>query len=427
MAKQTNLDLRNKTIYQVFVRQHSKTHDFLGLISDLDRIKKLGVDIIYLLPFHPIGKKDRKGSVGSPYAIYDYFEIDPLNGTLDDFKLLCQETHQRGMKIMMDIVFNHTSRDSVLTQEKPDWFYKKPDGSFANRIGDWSDITDLDMSKKEIWTYLVDVLKYWAQYVDGFRCDVAPLLPIDFWIQARKELDLLRPDLIWLTESVEYGFIKYLRDIGYDASTDSMMYDAFDIAYDYDIFSFMDGYLNGKNDLSRYLYELWRQEVVYPKNYVKLRSFENHDQERIAKKVNHPEKLKMMTAFQFFLKGTPMIYAGQEHQVMNRPDLFEIDPIPWNPSSSIEPLIQKLTRIKKHRLMKSGVYNYIETNQIAIIEYKDSSDQLLGIFNLESLDGCKIDLPNGLYQNLLSSNQYEVKDSYIKLGHEPIILHIELK
>src|SRR5690606_11284764 len=123
----------------------------------------------------------------------------------------------------------------------------------------------------------------------------------------------------------------------------------------------------------------------------------------------------------------PMIYAGQEHQVMNRPDLFEIDPIPWNPSSSIEPLIQKLTRIKKHRLMKSGVYNYIETNQIAIIEYKDSSDQLLGIFNLESLDGCKIDLPNGVYQNLLSHNQYEVNNSYIKLGNEPIILHIELK
>src|SRR5690606_4104633 len=155
---------------------------------------------------------------------------------------------------------------------------------------------------------------------------------------------------------------------GYDASTDSMMYEAFDIAYDYDIFSFMDGYLNGKNDLSRHLYELWRQEAVYPKHYVKLRSFENHDQERTAKKVNHSKKLIMMTAFQFFLKGTPMIYAGQEHQVMNRPDLFEIDPIPWNPSSSIEPLIQKLTRIKKHRLMKSGVYNYIETNQIAIIE-----------------------------------------------------------
>ncbi len=426
MAKQTPNYLRNYMIYQVFVRQHTPTHDFKGLIKDLDRIQSLGTDVVYLLPFHPIGKKDRKGEVGSPYAIYDYYAIDALNGSLDDFKLLVEETHKRGMKIMMDIVFNHTSRDSILTQKNPHWFYKKADGTFANRVGDWSDITDLNLDNREIWTYLIDVLKYWAQYVDGFRCDVAPLLPIDFWLEARKSLDLVNPNLIWLTESVEYGFIKYLRDIGYDASTDSQMYQAFDIAYDYDIFSFMDGYLNGKNTLERYLYELWRQEVTYPKNYVKLRSFENHDQERIAKKVNDPEKLLQMTALQFFLKGTTMLYAGQEHQVMHRPSLFEFDLVPWDKEKSIEPLIKKLAKLKKAKIFSEGVYNFVETKHIAVLSYQLNSEKMLGIFNLENLRTLKVDLPDGIYQNLLSENTYVVEEGLMNLSNEPIIFHIKL-
>ncbi len=425
MATQTSTSLRNKTIYQVFVRQHSKTHDFKGLEKDLDRIQSLGIDVVYLLPIHPIGLKDRKGEVGSPYAIYDYYEIAKENGTLEEFKHLISEVHKRGMKLMIDIVFNHTSRDSVLTQKHPEWFYHKADGSFANRIGDWSDITDFDMSNKEVWAYLIDVLKYWAQFVDGFRCDVAPLLPIDFWLEARKELDQIRPDLIWLTESVEYGFIKYLRDIGYDASSDSMMYQAFDIAYDYDIFSYMDGYLNGKNTLERWMYELWRQEVVYPKNYVKLRAFENHDQERIAQKVNNSEKLLQMTALQFFLKGTPMIYAGQEHQVSHRPNLFEYDLVPWDEKKSIETFIRRLINIKNDRIFREGSYDFVETKEIAILKYRLDKEEIYGIFNLNGIRETAIPLADGEYKNLLSEQVYTVKNGVIKLKNEPVYIHIK--
>jgi len=251
MAKQTPETLKNKVIYQIFTRQHSKTSDFQGIIDDLDRIKGLGVDIVYLLPFHPIGQKDRKGSIGSPYAIYDYYAIDPLHGTLTDFKRLVQAVHDKDMKIMIDIVFNHTSRDSILTQSNPQWFYKKADGSFANRVGDWSDITDFDLTNNpEIWDYLIDVLKYWAEFVDGFRCDVAPLLPLDFWKTARQKVEQIKPNMIWLTESVHLGFIKYIRDMGYEAFSDSQMYEVFDIAYDYDVFDFMDDYLSGKIHLN---------------------------------------------------------------------------------------------------------------------------------------------------------------------------------
>lgn len=422
MAKKTNINLRNQTIYQVFVRQHSKTSNFKGLINDLDRIKKMGVDIIYLLPFHKIGIKDRKGAIGSPYAIYDYYSVDPMHGTLHDLRALRDAVHKRGMKLMMDIVFNHTSRDSVLTEQHPDWFYRKKDGSLANRIGDWSDIADLDFAKRDVWIYLFDVLAYWAEYVDGFRCDVAPLLPIEFWHEARHLLEKKYPHLIWLTESVEYGFIKYLRDIGFDASSDSTMYDVFDIAYDYDIFSFMDGYLNGKNSLERWLYEIYRQEVVYPKNYVKLRSFENHDQDRIAQKANSRNQLIQLTALQFFLKGMPMIYAGQEHLVTKRPDLFELDLVPWDNSSSIENLIAQLATLKKNRLFSEGVLTFHETKTTAVLSYHLDHQMITGIFNLEDVNQVKVPLKDGLYKNALSKKTYEVKQGMIALGDEPIII-----
>ena len=128
--KDNKVLLRNQMIYQVFVRQFSDTCDFKGLIKQLDRIKDLGCDILYLIPFYPIGKVARKGSIGSPYSISNYKEIDPLNGTFDDFKELVSLTHQKGMKIIIDMVLNHTSRDSKLLKEHNEWFYKK-DGQIS--------------------------------------------------------------------------------------------------------------------------------------------------------------------------------------------------------------------------------------------------------------------------------------------------------
>ncbi|OHE30197.1 MAG: alpha-amylase, partial [Tenericutes bacterium GWC2_39_45] len=347
MARQTNTEIRSYTFYQVFPRQHSKSHDFIGVIKDLDRIHAMGVDVLYVLPVHPIGEQARKGQQGSPYSIVDYLEIHPGLGTYEDFILLIDEAHKRGMKVMMDIVFNHTSRDSKLVKEKPDWFYKNDKGEFANRIGDWSDITDLDFKKRDVWNYLIDVLKFWASKVDGFRCDVAPLLPLDFWMEARKKIDLINSNLIWLSESVEPGFIKYLRDHGYECYSDSEMYQAFDVCYDYDIFSYMNEYLKNPNKLSRWLEEIARQDVIYPNNYIKLRSFENHDQERLRSKVRDHAHFMQMMALMFFLKGPAFIYAGQEHEIFEKPSLFEIDLIPWNSENSIEVFIKRLSSLKK--------------------------------------------------------------------------------
>jgi glycosidase len=382
----------------------------------------MGVDMLYFLPIHPIGKKARKGEKGSPYSIVDYYAISDDLGTLEDFKRLVDKAHQKNMKVMIDIVFNHTSRDSVLVKKHPDWFYKNEQGDFANRIGDWSDITDLDFAKREVWDYLIDVLVYWAQIVDGFRCDVAPLLPIDFWIEARKKVDLFNRDLVWLTESVEYGFIKYLRDQGYDCSSDSQMYDAFDICYDYDIFHYMNEYLKDGKKLSRWLEEIERQEVIYPKNYVKLRSFENHDQKRLRSKVRDHNHFIQMMALMFFLKGPAFIYNGQEHEIDHYPNLFEKDVIPWNEEKSIETFIQKLSFLKKQPRFAYGNFNIHHKEEVAVISYTYQDTFALGIFNLENQTDVNVPLVDGIYQNYLFEHEIQVKNGKIDLNNKPIVI-----
>ena len=421
MAKNTNINLRNKSIYQVFVRQYSEEQTFKALTKDLDRIKAMGFDVVYLLPFHPIGEVARKGSVGSPYSIKDYYAIDSLHGDLDDFITLRNEINKRGMELMIDIVFNHTSRDSKLLKEKPDWFYKNEKGEFANRVGDWSDITDLNFEVREVWDYLIDVLKYWAKYVDGFRCDVAPLLPIEFWIEARKAVDEVNSNILWLTESVELGFIKYIRDIGFDASSDSMMYEAFDVCYDYDIFGYMDDYLYEKEPLKHWLRAIIEQESIYPKNYVKLRSFENHDQERIAKKAKDQKQLIHLTAMQFFIKGMPMVYNGQEHLIKHRPDLFEHDLIKWDSSNSIEHIITKLNKIKKDEIMSKGIFN-LENKEEAVFSYQLNNKYRLGIFNLNNTNKLNIKLKDGTYLNSYNNEEVVVNNGQINNLDNPIII-----
>ena len=422
MSKHTDLNLRTKTIYQVFPRQYDESHHFNGVTKDLDRIKEMGVDIIYLLPIHPIGEKARKGSVGSPYAISDYFAIHKDLGTLDDFKVLISAAHKRDMKIMIDIVFNHTSRDSILVKEKPGWFYKNSQNEFANRVGDWSDITDLDFKNREVWDYLISVLRYWAQYVDGFRCDVAPLLPLDFWIEARKEVSKVNPNVIWLTESVHPGFVKYLRDLGYECSSDGEMYQAFDICYDYDTFDHMLKYLKEPEHLSIWMDEIERQETCYPKNYIKLRSFENHDQERLRMHVRDESHFKQMLALNFFLRGIPMIYAGEEHQVTHRPTLFEYDLIPWNPSLSVEPFIKRLALFKKQPAFAYGNFHFHHKEKAVVMSYQYQHQLIVGIFNLEQEVFVDVPLIDGIYTNYIDESEVVVKQGKISLDHKPVII-----
>ena len=229
MAKDTRLNLRNEIIYCIYVRNHTPEGTFAAIIPDLQRIRGLGADIIWFMPIHPIGETKRKGVEGSPYAIKDYRAVNPAYGTMDDFKELAAAIHDLGMKVMIDVVYNHTSPDSRLVEQHSEWFYRRPNGEMGNKVGEWYDIVDLDYSHSDLWDYQIETLKQWASIVDGFRCDVASLVPLDFWVRARKEVAEVKEGVVWLAESVHPSFLRMNRDRGNVGHSDSELYEAFDI------------------------------------------------------------------------------------------------------------------------------------------------------------------------------------------------------
>jgi len=424
--KRTKIALRNKVIYQVFVRNHTLEGTFKALISDLDRIKSLGVDIVYLLPIHPIGEKNRKGSLGSPYSIQDYMKINSELGTLDDFRELIKEVHSRNMKIMMDEVFNHTSRDSRLLFEHPEYFYRNKKGEVANKVGDWWDVIDLDYRKdKALWVELAETLKFYTKLgVDGFRMDVASLVPLDFWEFARKEVSKVNRNTIWLSESVHGDFLKHIRDEGFEGYSESEIYQVFDMAYDYDVYPYMEAYLKGERPFKDYLEALKKQDENYPANYVKMKNLENHDLKRIADFVNMDmDKILNWTGFMFFQKGAAMLYAGQEFSSHVRPDLFEKDVFVRN--IDISDYIRKLTNLKSKKVFSSGKYNVNipKIDGVAYQTFEDEKEKYIGIFNVGQVSGeIEVNLNDGLYSNLLNRKKVKVHNGKIKLGISPIVI-----
>jgi cyclomaltodextrinase len=418
MAKQTNLDLRNQVIYQVYPRQYSNEGTFEALRKDLDRIVDLGVSILYLLPIHPIGHVGRKGVDGCPYSISDYYGIAEELGTMDDFDRLVKDAHEKGLKVMLDIVFNHTSRDSKLTKEHPEWFYKNDDGGFANRIGDWSDVTDLTYDDPKQWTYLTDNLVFWAKKVDGFRCDVAPLVPLEFWQEAREAVEKVSEGHIWLTESVHPHFIQYIRSLGHDAHSDGEMYQVFDIGYDYDIDDFYEGYLKGEVSFSSYIEAVEKQDFIYPKNYIKLRAFENHDKSRLSAKVKDEDMFKNMLAMSFFFKGIPMLYNGVEVMSTKHLTLFDKDPINWHEHEDITSFLKQLIALKKHPLNRDGHFKVHYKDGGAVLSYELNQQKMVGLFNVEGTLLQNIPLEPGTYKNALTNQEITISSSY--QGKEPV-------
>ena len=424
MAFDTDKGLRNQVMYSVFIRNYSPEGTFEGVRKDLQRIRDLGVDIIWLMPIHPLGEKARKGSLGSPYAIKNYREVNPEFGTLEDFKALVDDIHALGMKCIIDVVYNHTSPDSWLSENHPQWFYHKPDGSFGNRVGDWTDIIDLDYANKELWDYQIETLKMWAEIVDGFRCDVASLVPLDFWLRAREEVAEVRENCIWLSESIEHGFIRYIRSQGMTALSDSEIYQAFDIAYEYDVAGDFIDCLLGKISLSDYAKVLNLQETIYPHNYVKLRFLENHDRPRAHQLIADEKALRVWTAFMYFQKGMPLVYNGQETGATHLPTLFDKDTIDFTVKVDLTPLMQKLYTIRKDQIMTDSDYK-VESPCAGVLTAMHTAKcgKLLGVFPVKTAGALvNVQVPDGTYKDLITGRDVEVHFGMLSVSDEAVII-----
>ncbi len=331
MAANTPEWIRSAIIYEVFPRNHATDGTFAGVYRDLERIASLHTDILWLMPIHPVGIVGRKGTSGSPYAISDYRAVDPELGGEQSFRMLVEKAHALGMKVMIDVVYNHTSRDSVLLRERPEWFLRDSHGNPTAKVRDWSDIYDLDYTHKDLWDYQIATLQKWVDCgVDGFRCDVASMVPLDFWMAARARLAQAQPkELIWLAESVDKSFTKSLRGQGFTAHADPELHAAFDLTYDYDGFEYLTGAMQGVRPLGDYLNHLYIQETLYPADAVKMRFLENHDNPRAADVVGSRRSLLNWTVFYALLPGATLVHAGQEMALGHCPDLFGKDPVRW--------------------------------------------------------------------------------------------------
>lgn len=441
MAKNSPATLKNKTIYEIYVRNHTRTGTFKDIFNDLLRIKDLGVDIIWFMPIHPIGQLNKKGTLGCPYSISDYTKINPEYGTEEDFKELIETIHSMEIDVMIDVVYNHTSHDNIYKKEHPDYYYKTKEGNYGNKIADWSDIIDLDYNNPELWQSQIDALKKWASLgVDGFRCDVAPIVPMEFWAEARKQLEEINPDILLLAETVEPHFLESVRNAGIPMASDSETYQVFDICYDYDTYGEFSNYLRGKCTLDHFLTRKRLQEAIYPDNYVKLRYLENHDIPRAKKLIPNDSLLATWTSFMFFEKGAALLYSGQEVKAEQQPSLFDKDPINW--SSVDKPfisLIQRLSQLKKEPIFATGRYMIHQANVDGVIfaTYATSTEVLYGIFNVGSKTGLlnvSIDdnnylpipaLKNGNYKNLITDDYVKIENQEFPLSEQACIFRVE--
>lgn len=345
------MERKNQVIYQIFVRNYSKEGTFNKVKEDLPRLKDLGIDIIYLTPIHEIGIKNRKGTWGSPYAIKDYFSISSDLGTLDDFCALVEQTHKLGMKIILDMVFNHTSPDNVLVKSHPEYYFYK-NGKRGNRVGDWTDIVDLDTLREDTQEYLLSVMEYWlSQKVDGFRFDVASTIPMSLFRKAR---DKFGKDFILFGESVGEDFGNYLKKIGAVYAPDTELMECFDYLYNYNWVNDMIRYFKGEGELKTVIDNIKSDD----KSIIRVNCLENHDKERISSLAHNQSQLENWIKFSFALKGHAFIYMGQEYGLSHHPELFEKDPVIWPKENKLYTLYKKLIKNKHETKMIENELSY---------------------------------------------------------------------
>ncbi len=411
MANNTLKSFQNLVIYGVYVRAYGSQGKFIEVENDLQRIKNLGVDVIWFNPIHPIGVKNKKGELGCPYSISDYRKVNPEYGSPEDFQRLINKAHKMGLKVMIDIVFNHTAHDAILLQEHPEFYTQDQNGNPITTVPEWSDVIDLRHPQAGLNRYLIDSLKIWVQMgVDGFRCDVASLVPLSFWLQAREEIAQIKPDCIWLAESVHAGFVEYRRRKGLFALSDAELYQAFDITYDYDIWTVFQAAVTGKCSLTDYIQMLRFQDAIYPSNYIKMRAVENHDQQRIMRLASTESQARAWTAFMAFNKGAFHIYNGQEAAETHTPSLFYSDKIHWN-DRKLESFLSTLAKLKKHPAQMDGVFTICDCFPLIVAIWVHPTTSLVGFFNLNQQSGTiKTDFKKSTLLDLISGQAVTIHE-----------------
>jgi glycosidase len=321
---------RTATIYEVNVRQYTPEGTFAAFQRHLPRLKAMGVDVLWLMPVQPIGRKNRKGSLGSYYAIADYTAVNPEHGTEADFRRLVDAAHAQGMRVILDWVANHTAHDHEWIAAHPGWYVHRADGTISNardnegRETDWTDVAELNYDDAAMRRAMIGEMRWWVERmgIDGFRCDVAGGVPMQFWADTRAALKAVRPDLFLLAEAESPA-----------------MHTVFDATYGWELHHLLNEIVQGKKgtgELDRYFA---RQDSAYPPGAFRMYFTSNHDEnswqgtefERMG--ANHQAAFVLSATVQ---NSFPLMYTGQEVSLNKRLRFFEKDTVDWNGPSLAE-------------------------------------------------------------------------------------------
>ena len=349
-------------IYQVFVRDFSPSGDFRGVTQGLDRIEAAGADVLWLMPIHPIGALNRKGTLGSPYAARDYRGIEPTFGTAADFRALVEAVHARGMKLILDFVPDHTSPDHPWVREHPDWYVRDSTGApmvprnAEGQLTDWTDVVQLDYRNPEVRHAMIATMRWWLQEfgVDGYRVDVAGFLPADFWREATPALRAAVPRPILLL--AEWGTFE-LHRVG------------FDLTYGWDGYNALKSVWRGEATASSFVQRALGEMDSMPRGGMRLRFTTNHDETAWD---NPPVTIFRGSAgaraafvAMALLPGRPMVYNGQEVESPQKLRLFERDPIAWDQEGAAAArghYARVLRLARTHPALMTGPLRAVETS-----------------------------------------------------------------
>ncbi|GAB3637071.1 alpha-amylase family glycosyl hydrolase [Hymenobacter arcticus] len=346
----------NATIYEVNVRNYTPEGTFQAFEAHLPRLAKMGVVIVWLMPVHPIGMVGRKGSLGSPYAVQDYFAVNEEFGTLDDLRHLVQTAHELGLRVLLDWVANHTSRDNALITQHPAWYQHDAQGQLVPPVADWTDVVALDYTNPALRAYMVEALSYWVREanIDGYRCDVAGLVPTDFWDEARPALEAIKP-VFMLAEWDELYPSGGLTWEEFNADT-HLLERAFDMSFGLRLHYLLDHIAEGKAALADIDTYLAAERAKYPPSVYLMHFTSNHDvnswdgteTERLGPLA---QPFAVLTAL---LPGMPLLYSGQEAGLNRRLAFFDRDTITWA-ALPLQDFYTKLLQLKKrHPALRNG-------------------------------------------------------------------------
>ena len=309
--------LENSVVYEMNVRQYTPEGTFAAAQQELPRLAELGIDILWLMPIYPIGVDGRKGPLGSYYAVKNYCDVNPEFGTLEDFDNFLAEAHRLGLRVVLDWVANHTSPDNVWVTERPaDWYERDAEGN-TTFTADWSDTANLNYENHDVWHGMAGAMRFWMERgIDGFRCDMACEVPLEFWQEAISGLRADYPNMYMLAEGEE----PLLHSLS-----------GFNSSYSWELHHMMNAIARGEQNIPELLAYLEKDAARHPAEAFRLMFTSNHDENSWAgtEFERMGDAAKLMAVLTFTLpNGQPLIYTGQEMGWNKRFEFFQRDPIP---------------------------------------------------------------------------------------------------